>query len=179
MQIGILKYRYMEKREKNHRKMSNPKLSFFSFPQELQKKFLLHCCYLKIRMYKVYPYNNFVTVLFLSQEMVHLMKARIKQAKNEGLPIFPQKVEHFQVNYPLISVSLEKVSALIHIIRIKYKEIIQIQLWSVIYRKHYLKAQPFSTLRASHTPLLQLYEVSALFKSKGESLFPMLFFSTD
>lgn len=37
MQIGILKYRYMEKREKNHRKMSNPKLSFFSFPQELQK----------------------------------------------------------------------------------------------------------------------------------------------
>lgn len=95
MQIGILKYRFMEKREKNHRKMSNPKLSFFSFPQELQKKFLLHCCYLKIRMYKVYPYNNFVTVLFLSQEMVHLMKARIKQAKNEGLPIFPQKVEHF------------------------------------------------------------------------------------
>lgn len=37
MQIGILKYRFMEKREKNHRKMSNPKLSFFSFPQELQK----------------------------------------------------------------------------------------------------------------------------------------------
>lgn len=95
MQIGILKYRYMEKREKiTEKKCPIPNYLFY-FPSKTTKKFLLHSRYLKIRMYKVYPYNNFVTVLFLSQEMVHLMKARIKQAKNEGLPIFPQKVEHF------------------------------------------------------------------------------------